>query len=287
MTVQFLLFRCGHVVYCLMHVLMWCMVFVSITIGGSYHKYHFCHGKNIFVMTNTSLSWQTHLCHDKHMFVAKTHVCCDKNACHAKHTKHVFVMTKLLSQQIIVATNIILLGQKFCCDKDTFVMTNVYLSWQNIFCCDRSMLVATKLCVTANICCDKNILQYLLWQKYFAATNICCDKHNFVTTSILLSLQKTCFVATKIILVAAPTNDSLFPVGWVLSGPLLQSLVHVSTAYANCDREQVAEQVYDPPLHPRKLIDAVEWVTHKEELVHYIVCHRIRVLCQGQLFHVH
>ncbi|KAL8568138.1 hypothetical protein ACOMHN_027661 [Nucella lapillus] len=40
----------------------------------------------------------------------------------------------------------------------------------------------------------------------------------------------------------------------------LQSLVHVSTAYANCDREQVAEQVYDPPLHPCKLIDAMEWM---------------------------
>ncbi|XP_076450257.1 fatty acyl-CoA reductase 1-like [Babylonia areolata] len=42
--------------------------------------------------------------------------------------------------------------------------------------------------------------------------------------------------------------------------PQLQSLVHVSTAYANCDREQVAEQVYEPPLHPRKLIDAMEWM---------------------------
>lgn len=40
----------------------------------------------------------------------------------------------------------------------------------------------------------------------------------------------------------------------------LQSLVHVSTAYANCDRDQVAERVYEPPLHPRKLIDAVEWM---------------------------
>ncbi|KAK7098167.1 fatty acyl-CoA reductase 1-like [Littorina saxatilis] len=40
----------------------------------------------------------------------------------------------------------------------------------------------------------------------------------------------------------------------------LQSLVHVSTAYANCDREHVAEQVYDPPLDPHKLIDAIEWM---------------------------
>ncbi|XP_076471448.1 fatty acyl-CoA reductase 1-like [Babylonia areolata] len=40
----------------------------------------------------------------------------------------------------------------------------------------------------------------------------------------------------------------------------LQSLIHVSTAYANCDRQQVAEQVYEPPMHPRKLIDAVQWM---------------------------
>lgn len=42
--------------------------------------------------------------------------------------------------------------------------------------------------------------------------------------------------------------------------PKLQSLIHVSTAYANCDRQQVAEQVYEPPMHPRKLIDAIEWM---------------------------
>ncbi|KAK7486341.1 hypothetical protein BaRGS_00022389 [Batillaria attramentaria] len=40
----------------------------------------------------------------------------------------------------------------------------------------------------------------------------------------------------------------------------LRVLIHVSTAYANCDREQVAEQVYEPPLSPQKLIDAVEWM---------------------------
>ncbi|XP_035829281.1 fatty acyl-CoA reductase 1, partial [Aplysia californica] len=42
--------------------------------------------------------------------------------------------------------------------------------------------------------------------------------------------------------------------------PNLEALIHVSTAYANCDKEQVKEVVYDPPLHPSKLIDAVEWM---------------------------
>ncbi|GFO50602.1 fatty acyl-coa reductase [Plakobranchus ocellatus] len=40
----------------------------------------------------------------------------------------------------------------------------------------------------------------------------------------------------------------------------LQAFIHVSTAYANCDKESVKEVVYDPPLHPNKLIDAVEWM---------------------------
>ena len=39
---------------------------------------------------------------------------------------------------------------------------------------------------------------------------------------------------------------------------LLQAFVHVSTAYANCDREQIDEIIYPPPLEPQKLIDAME-----------------------------
>lgn len=38
-----------------------------------------------------------------------------------------------------------------------------------------------------------------------------------------------------------------------------QVFVHVSTAYANCDRRQAIEEViYPPPLEPQKLIDALE-----------------------------
>ncbi|XP_046335728.1 fatty acyl-CoA reductase 1-like [Haliotis rufescens] len=40
----------------------------------------------------------------------------------------------------------------------------------------------------------------------------------------------------------------------------LDAVIHVSTAYANCDKETVAEQVYEPPLHPQKLVEAVEWM---------------------------
>ena len=40
----------------------------------------------------------------------------------------------------------------------------------------------------------------------------------------------------------------------------LECLIHVSTAYANCNRDEVGEVVYDPPLQPSKLVDAVEWM---------------------------
>ncbi|CAH1786736.1 unnamed protein product [Owenia fusiformis] len=40
----------------------------------------------------------------------------------------------------------------------------------------------------------------------------------------------------------------------------LEALVHVSTAYANCDRQHIAELVYPPPLQPQKILDAMDWM---------------------------
>ncbi|XP_041367398.1 fatty acyl-CoA reductase 1-like [Gigantopelta aegis] len=40
----------------------------------------------------------------------------------------------------------------------------------------------------------------------------------------------------------------------------LQVLVHVSTAYANCERPFIEEVVYPPTVDPHKLIDALEWM---------------------------
>uniref|UniRef100_A0A914WK32 Fatty acyl-CoA reductase n=3 Tax=Plectus sambesii TaxID=2011161 RepID=A0A914WK32_9BILA len=40
----------------------------------------------------------------------------------------------------------------------------------------------------------------------------------------------------------------------------LVSVVHASTAYANCDRPRIVESVYPPPVQPSKLIDAMEWM---------------------------
>lgn len=40
----------------------------------------------------------------------------------------------------------------------------------------------------------------------------------------------------------------------------LQVFVHVSTAYANCDRPFIEESVYEPSVEPQKLIDALDWM---------------------------
>ncbi|XP_013785541.2 putative fatty acyl-CoA reductase CG5065 isoform X2 [Limulus polyphemus] len=42
--------------------------------------------------------------------------------------------------------------------------------------------------------------------------------------------------------------------------PHLVALIHVSTAYCNCDRDEVDEIVYPPPANPQKVIDALEWM---------------------------
>jgi fatty acyl-CoA reductase len=42
----------------------------------------------------------------------------------------------------------------------------------------------------------------------------------------------------------------------------------VSTAYANCDRVHISETVYNPPVKPEKLIEAVEWLD--EDVINYL-----------------
>ncbi|XP_077066709.1 LOW QUALITY PROTEIN: fatty acyl-CoA reductase 1 [Siphateles boraxobius] len=43
----------------------------------------------------------------------------------------------------------------------------------------------------------------------------------------------------------------------------LDVFIHVSTAYAHCDRELIEEVVYPPPVDYRKLIDTLEWMDDK------------------------
>lgn len=61
----------------------------------------------------------------------------------------------------------------------------------------------------------------------------------------------------------------------------LQIFIHVSTAYANCDRDLIDETIYPPPIDYRKLIDCLECVptfvlsfrVYKEDL--YGLCHAL------------
>ena len=46
---------------------------------------------------------------------------------------------------------------------------------------------------------------------------------------------------------------------------LLKVLIHISTAYANCDRVHISEVVYNSPVAPDKIIEAVDWI--EEDLV--------------------
>uniref|UniRef100_A0AAY4CA47 Fatty acyl-CoA reductase n=1 Tax=Denticeps clupeoides TaxID=299321 RepID=A0AAY4CA47_9TELE len=45
-----------------------------------------------------------------------------------------------------------------------------------------------------------------------------------------------------------------------LQMPNLEAFIHVSTAYANCNRRQIDEVIYPPPVEPKKLIDSLEWM---------------------------
>lgn len=40
----------------------------------------------------------------------------------------------------------------------------------------------------------------------------------------------------------------------------LEVFLHVSTAFANCDKKFITEEVFKPPVMPEKIIEAVDWV---------------------------
>ena len=142
------------------------------------------------------LSWQTHVCHKKH-------VCCDK--------------THLLSQQKYACRIIILLWQNYVCCDNIFVMTKT-------ICHDKHVFVVTKLCLSRQKWQIRLLWQVLLWQAYLCHNERCIlsqltcvyhDKSKLVTTKHLLwqnyvcrdnylSEQKFChnknrFVATKVL----------------------------------------------------------------------------------------
>ena len=95
-----------------------------------------------FVMTNILLSWQMHtfvvtdrwssrqntsFVVPKICLLRQTCICCDK---HVFNVVNVFVATNICRDKGFVATSIILLRQKFSCNKHTFVTA------KNVFCHD-------------------------------------------------------------------------------------------------------------------------------------------------------
>lgn len=53
----------------------------------------------------------------------------------------------------------------------------------------------------------------------------------------------------------------------------LEVLVHVSTAYANCDREVIEERIYSPSVDPDKLSSSIGWMN--DEMVNSLTPHLI------------
>lgn len=54
----------------------------------------------------------------------------------------------------------------------------------------------------------------------------------------------------------------------------LQIFIHISTAYANCDKDLIEEVVYPPPVDYGKLIDCLEYV---------LISFLISQICTGDL----
>ena len=182
----------------------------DIILGGSCHI--FCREKSMFVTTTkVRLSRQTYFCRNKHDFVATKHLslqayfCCDeynfvvpkkflswqKYAC---RDKHVFVAINICIDKRFVTTKI------FCRDKHDFVATK-HLSLQAYFCCDEYNFVVPKhIFVVTKVCLSRQT-RVLSRQALF-----CRDKRRVLSSKIRVCRDRT-FVATKMILVAAPAND--------------------------------------------------------------------------------
>ena len=128
-----------------------------------------------------------------------------------QHTQHVYTITGGSCHRYY-----------FCRDKSV-VVTSLLLSWQHVFvttkhvfCHNKSMLATTKLLSRQNyVCHDKHMQKLTCQDKTFVRTILCllrqmfvwtkllsqqkyvCRDKRFITRSILLSQQKTCFVGTN------------------------------------------------------------------------------------------
>ena len=82
----------------------------------------------------------------------------------------------------------------FCRDKYVFCRD------KHVFCRDKNMLVAKKVCLSrqTRVCCDK----------YSVTTKLCLSRQKFCSGKYTFVPTKGLFVATNMVLVAAPVNDT-------------------------------------------------------------------------------
>ena len=127
-----------------------------------------------------------------------------------------------------VTTKICLPRQNFCCDKIKFVATKYFVAEQkrsdillrHVFVSTKHVFVAKKQQKTTTTCLSQQA--YFCRDKRCVLSRqtrvcrdksklyVCRDKHTFVATKDYFCLDKK-IVATKIILVAAPANDTCPP----------------------------------------------------------------------------
>ena len=121
----------------------------SLIIGGSCHKYNFCHKKSVLLRPKFLF------CRDKHMFVKMKKLSWHKYICCDKHFFFLFA-TNVLLWHIFVAQQMFCHDKPVCHNKHIFSQGQTYLSWQKHVCHDKSFAM-TKMCLSRQIFChDKN-----------------------------------------------------------------------------------------------------------------------------------
>lgn len=57
--------------------------------------------------------------------------------------------------------------------------------------------------------------------------------------------------------------------------PQLEALVHLSSAYTNCNRTHIGERIYKPPIKADRIIKCTEWITDEmSSQITEFVCRR-------------
>ena len=132
-----------------------------------------------------NLLWRNYVCHNQILLLWQNFYC-----------------NKYLSRQTCF------LQQKFCGDKHAFFVT------QDVFCHDKHVFVVKKVSLSPQKFCHDN---YICRDKSFVVTKICLSWQAYFGRNkrcVLLQQTRVChtktFVTTKMILVAAHTNDTFF-----------------------------------------------------------------------------